>query len=143
MRGEGWRVDYTCIDADTPQPSIAAALLAAAERHCASEVLATRPGEWRLIAMLDDLPLGVRVLEDDRFIATAAEFAAWAEGSKDLRMEWFYREMRRKTGLLMDGDRPVGGKWNYDHDIRKSPPKFFCRALTAHLRTGCPDRPGT
>ena len=34
-------------------------------------------------------------------------------------MEYFYREMRRKTGLLMEGDKPVGGKWNYDAENRK------------------------
>jgi deoxyribodipyrimidine photolyase-related protein len=39
-----------------------------------------------------------------------------------LRMEYFYRELRRKTGLLMDGDKPEGGKWNYDHDNRKPAP---------------------
>jgi deoxyribodipyrimidine photolyase-related protein len=37
-------------------------------------------------------------------------------------MEYFYREMRRKTGLLMDGDDPEGGKWNFDHDNRKPAP---------------------
>ena len=46
--------------------------------------------------------------EDDRFLCSDAEFEAWAEGRKQLRMEWFYREMRRKTGLLMEGDQPAG-----------------------------------
>jgi deoxyribodipyrimidine photolyase-related protein len=46
------------------------------------------------------------MLEDDRFLASHAEFEAWAEGRKQLRMEWFYREMRRKTGLLMEGTSP-------------------------------------
>ncbi|MEM1398699.1 MAG: cryptochrome/photolyase family protein, partial [Pseudomonadota bacterium] len=41
---------------------------------------------------------------------------------KQLRMEYFYRDMRRKTGLLMDGDEPVGGKWNFDAENRKRPP---------------------
>ena len=36
------------------------------------------------------------------------------------RMEYFYREMRRKTGYLMDGDEPEGGEWNYDEDNRES-----------------------
>nr|MCU0855901.1 cryptochrome/photolyase family protein [Paracoccaceae bacterium] len=75
--------------------------------------------EWRLIARLGELPLKVHLHEDDRFIASRAEFEAWAEGRKQLRMEWFYREMRRKTGLLMDGGEPAGGKWNFDHDNRK------------------------
>ena len=38
-------------------------------------------------------------------------------------MEFFYREMRRETGLLMEGDQPAGGQWNYDHDNRKRLPK--------------------
>ncbi len=123
MRAEGWQVDYTRLDDAQPHETIASALLAAAEAHGADEVIATRPGEWRLIEMLENLPLDVTVLEDDRFVATEREFADWARGRKELRMEWFYREMRRKTGLLMEGDAPVGGKWNYDHDNRKAPPK--------------------
>jgi deoxyribodipyrimidine photolyase-related protein len=82
-------------------------------------VLATKPGEWRLVRALEDLPLPVRLLEDDRFLCSEAEFAAWAKGRKQLRMEWFYRDMRRKTGLLMEGDQPAGGQWNFDHDNRK------------------------
>ncbi len=122
LRGAGWQVDYTALDADAPVASIAEALIAASERHGTTEAVATRPGEWRLIAALDELPLSVTVLEDDRFVASHAEFDAWAEGRKELRMEWFYREMRRKTGLLMDGDKPVEGKWNFDHDNRKPAP---------------------
>ncbi|MFY0022514.1 cryptochrome/photolyase family protein, partial [Acinetobacter baumannii] len=56
---------------------------------------------------------------DDRFLCSHAEFDAWAEGRKTLRMEFFYREMRRKTGLLMEDGNPVGGKWNYDAENRK------------------------
>ena len=58
-------------------------------------------------------------MPDTRFIASKGEFASWAEGRKQLRMEYFYRDMRRKTGLLMDGDAPEGGQWNYDKDNRK------------------------
>lgn len=123
MTADGWHVDYSRLDADEPHGTIASALLSAAEAYGADEVIATRPGEWRLIEMLEDLPLDVTVLEDDRFVATEKEFAEWARGRKELRMEWFYREMRRKTGLLMEGDAPVGGKWNYDRENRKAPPK--------------------
>ncbi|MEO0918212.1 MAG: cryptochrome/photolyase family protein, partial [Pseudomonadota bacterium] len=76
----------------------------------------------RLIEALEELPLNVTMLEDDRFVASHADFGAWAESRKELRMEYFYREMRRKTGLLMDGDKPVQGKWNFDHDNRKPAP---------------------
>jgi deoxyribodipyrimidine photolyase-related protein len=115
----GWTVAYTCLDDDASSGTIAGELLRRAEEHGASEVIATRPGEWRLIAALDDMPLKLRQLPDDRFIASLAEFDDWAAGRKELRMEYFYRQMRRKTGLMMDGDDPAGGKWNFDHDNRK------------------------
>ena len=59
------------------------------------------------------------IKEDDRFICSHARFEEWAKGRKQLRMEYFYREMRKATGLLMDGDQPEGGKWNYDAENRK------------------------
>ena len=81
-------------------------MLRRAEQTGAAEVLATEPGEWRLINALKYAPIKVRVLPDDRFIASHNEFEDWAKGRKQLRMEYFYRDMRRKTGLLMDGDEP-------------------------------------
>ncbi|SIO03207.1 cryptochrome/photolyase family protein [Vannielia litorea] len=119
LEEDGWQVAYTRLDDDENAGSIPGELLRRAEEHGAREVLATRPGEWRLIEALETCPLDVSLLEDTRFIATHAEFERWAEGRKALRMEYFYREMRRKTGLLMEGDKPAGGKWNYDHDNRK------------------------
>jgi deoxyribodipyrimidine photolyase-related protein len=38
-------------------------------------------------------------------------------------MEFFYRDMRRRHGYLMDGGQPAGGKWNYDAENRKALPK--------------------
>jgi len=122
LQGEGWHVRYTRLDDPDNSGSIPGELLRRAEEVGATEVLATEPGEWRLIAALEDGPLPVHQFPDDRFLASHAEFDAWAEGRKELRMEYFYRDMRRKTGLLMDGDKPEGGKWNYDHDNRKPAP---------------------
>jgi deoxyribodipyrimidine photolyase-related protein len=119
LEADGWRVLYTRLDDPGNAGSIPGELLRRAAETGATEVLATEPGEWRLIARLNEVPLTLHLFEDDRFLASHAEFAAWAEGRKQLRMEWFYREMRRKTGLLMEGDAPAGGKWNYDHDNRK------------------------
>ncbi|TAG17231.1 MAG: cryptochrome/photolyase family protein, partial [Rhodobacterales bacterium] len=116
---EGWRVAYTRLDDPENAQTISGELLRRAAEFGATEVLATKPGEWRVLQNLQDLPLPVTVLEDDRFIASEAEFAAWADGRKQLRMEWFYRDMRRKTGLMMEGDQPAGGQWNFDHDNRK------------------------
>ncbi|NRB00515.1 MAG: cryptochrome/photolyase family protein [Rhodobacteraceae bacterium] len=117
----GWTVAYTRLDDPENTGSIVGELLRRASDTGADAVIATRPGEWRLIEALGTAPLPVTQLEDTRFIARHSEFDAWAEGRKELRLEYFYREMRRKTGLLMDGDQPEGGKWNFDHDNRKPP----------------------
>ena len=63
----------------------------------------------------------VEILDDDRFFCRIDEFKQWAANRKQLRMEYFYREMRKTHHVLMDGDVPVGGKWNYDHSNRKPP----------------------
>ncbi len=122
LRGAGWRVLYTPLDDPENAGSICGELLRRADETGATEVLATEPGEWRLIETLRHCPVPVALCEDDRFIASHAEFESWAEGRKSLRMEYFYREMRRKTGLLMEGDTPAGDKWNFDHENRKPAP---------------------
>ena len=122
LRADGWQVAYAEIDDSENGQSIPAELLRRAEQFGAAEVIATEPGEYRLIEALKHTPIKVHLLEDDRFLASHAMFEGWAKGRKQLRMEYFYREMRRKTDLLMEGDQPEGGKWNYDHDNRKPAP---------------------
>ena len=122
LREDGWTVAYTKLDDAKNSGSIGGELLRHADEHDAGEVIATEPGEWRLISLLEDLPLPVHQFQNDLFIASHKTFEAWAEGRKQLRMEYFYRDMRRQTGLLMEGDKPVGGKWNFDHDNRKPAP---------------------
>ncbi|WP_300060845.1 cryptochrome/photolyase family protein [uncultured Roseobacter sp.] len=122
LRDDGWDVRYTQLDDTQTAGSIVGELLRRAEETGASEVLATEPGEWRLIDKLKHAPITTHILPDDRFIASHQEFEDWAEGRKALRMEYFYREMRRKTGLLMEGSDPVEGKWNFDHENRKPAP---------------------
>jgi len=82
-------------------------------------------GEWRVQQAIEEWPdkfaCEVEILPDDRFVATRSEFAQWAGDRQHLTMEYFYREMRRKTGLLIKDGKPVGGKWNYDADNRKPP----------------------
>ena len=122
LRDEGWQVAYTRLDDPENTGSITGELIRRAAEFDVAGVVYTEPGEWRLISALGDMPIKSHCLPDDRFIASHAEFEAWTEGRKQLRMEYFYRDMRRKTGLLMDGDKPEGGKWNYDHDNRKPAP---------------------
>jgi deoxyribodipyrimidine photolyase-related protein len=120
LRAEGWQVAYSRLDDPENSQTISGELLRRAAEFGAGEVLATKPGEWRVLQDLEALPVPVRVLADDRFLCSEAEFAAWAEGRKELRLEWFYRDMRRKTGLLMEGAKPAGAQWNFDHDNRKA-----------------------
>ncbi len=122
LERDGWKVLYTQLDDTENAGSIVGELLRRAEQTSTTRVLATEPGEWRLIEALQAAPLDVELVQDDRFIATHAEFETWAEGRKQLRMEYFYRDMRRKTGLMMEGDAPAGDKWNFDHDNRKPAP---------------------
>ena len=117
-----WRVHYLRYG-EHDFNSLFDALLA----HCddADELIVTHCGEYRLQQQINDvwphqLPCPVRCLEDDRFICSREEFARWARGKKQLRMEFFYREMRRKTGLLMEGNEPVGGQWNFDSENRSA-----------------------
>ncbi len=119
LREKGWQVAYTRLDDTDNTGSITGELIRRAEETGARSVIATQPGEWRLREALDGLPLPVTVLPDDRFLCPPAVFRDWAKGRKVMRMEHFYRLMRRRTGYLMEGEDPVGGKWNYDHDNRK------------------------
>ena len=56
----------------------------------------------------------------DLFLCSRTEFAAHAEGRKQLRMEFFYREMRKRHAVLVDDGKPTGGDWNFDSENRKS-----------------------
>jgi deoxyribodipyrimidine photolyase-related protein len=122
LKADGWRVAYSRLDDEDNPQAIDKILLQRAAEHGAEEVIVTEPGEWRLIRLLDEVPLTVRTQPDTRFIASHQEFENWAKGRKQSRMEYFYRDMRRKTGLLMEGDAPAGGQWNYDHENRKPAP---------------------
>ena len=122
LEADGWTVAYSQLDSNENAGSIVGELLRRAQETGAESVICTEPGEWRLVNKLTHAPIKTTILPDDRFLASHTEFEDWAEGRKQLRMEYFYRDMRRKTGLLMDGDQPEGGQWNFDHDNRKPAP---------------------
>ena len=121
----GWKIDYRRFDSAAANPNFTAAVEHALTTHNLDQIIVTKPGEYRLAEEMstwaDTLSCSVTLCDDDRFFATTDEFATWAEGRKQLRMEYFYREMRRKTGLLMQEGEPVGGQWNYDADNRQPP----------------------
>lgn len=67
--------------------------------------------------------LGVEVVKTNQMLCHYEDFAQWAGDSERLLMEDFYRWQRRRLGILMDGNAPAGGKWNYDAENRLPPPK--------------------
>ncbi|OPF61767.1 deoxyribodipyrimidine photolyase [Hydrogenophaga sp. H7] len=87
-------------------------------------LILTAPGDWRVLQALRAvaaqaaLPLELR--DDTHFFSTVREFAAHAQGRKQLRLEYWYRALRQKHGVLMDGQQPAGGQWNFDADNRES-----------------------
>ena len=88
------------------------------------QVHLTECGDWRLEQSLRHCGVPIHWHQDSRFLCTREAFAAWAKGRKQLRMEFFYREMRRTSGLLLNPDgTPEGGAWNFDADNRKALPK--------------------
>jgi len=123
----GAEVRYVTLDDPANTGVLDQEILRATEGGGFDRVVLTEPGEWRLAQAFEALRLAlpslVEILPDDRFICDRAAFEAWAAGRNELRMEFFYREMRRKTGLLMDGDKPVGGQWNFDAENRKRLPR--------------------
>ncbi len=124
LREAGWlNVDYRRLDDPANSGSLRGEVARAVKTHKPARVMVTSPGEWRLLEDMrgwaEDIGVPVDIRDDDRFICSGREFATWADGRKQLRMEFFYRDMRRKTGLLMEGDQPAGGQWNFDHDNRK------------------------
>ena len=141
LRAGGWQVDYVKLDDPGNTGTLRDEVQRALMRHDLSSVVATEPGEWRLMDEMRGWP-ETQLLPDDRFLADRAGFAAWADGRKGLRMEHFYRLMRRKTGLLMEGDQPAGGRWNFDAENRQPaaadlriprPPRFAPDPVTRQV----------
>ena len=131
----GWTVDYVTLDAPDNRGSFTSEVARAVERHQPRAIHVTEPGEWRVRSMIESwetrFAIPVTIHEDDRFLCSHAEFDSWAAARNQLRMEFFYRDMRRKTGLLMtDAGEPEGGQWNYDADNRKPAPD--CDLLMPH-----------
>jgi deoxyribodipyrimidine photolyase-related protein len=103
------------------------ALAASLRAQPVQRVVLTEPGEWRVQQALtraaQEAGVAIEFREDRHFLCTRAKFEAHAKGRKQLRMEYFYREMRQRHQVLMEGDakdQPAGGQWNFDADNREA-----------------------
>ena len=124
LKSQKWPLHYTRLDDAHNAGTLADELDKAIQTLHPQQLVMTAPGEWRVlqslrgIAKKHHLPLEVR--DDTHFFSTVREFAEHAKGRKQLRQEFFYRELRQKTGILMDGKKPIGDQWNFDEDNRGS-----------------------
>lgn len=161
LRKAGYTVHYRTL-ADTGRRSLVQEVAALCKQHGYASIDMAEPGEWRLeqefLKFAKSENLKFRLLEDTHYLCSRSEFAKWASGYKQMRMEYFYREMRKRTGVLMEGAEPAGGKWNFDADNRSAfpkagpgditPPAFFepdeiTQAVFAEVEENFPDHPGT
>lgn len=124
LQARQWPLTYTTLDAPDNPGSLEAVLTADITRLQPTALVMAAPGDWRVlqairaVAVAAALPLDLR--DDRHFFTTVRDFAAHAKGRKQLRLEYWYRELRQKNGILMEGDQPEGGQWNFDADNRES-----------------------
>jgi deoxyribodipyrimidine photolyase-related protein len=127
LRQTGYRVEYIELDSAVTT-GLVEQYVACLQKHAIQQALCLEPGDWRLKEQLQSqfkaAAITVQLPEDPHFLCDHAEFSAWATGLKSLRMEFFYRNMRRKHKVLLDAaGEPEGGQWNFDADNRKGFPK--------------------
>ena len=121
LRERSYRVEYIELSPPATAPmTFADALRRSVQQFRPQQVIVVEPGEWRVLAELRQTVPTLVVRPDRHFLCSREEFAAHVAGRKQLRLEFFYREMRRRHGVLMEGDQPVGGVWNFDTENRGS-----------------------
>ena len=124
LRARGVPLVYTRLDDVDNCGTLAAELAKTIAKLQPAALVLTAPGDWRVLqslrAVAAEHQLALDLRDDTHFFSTVREFAAHAKGRKQLRLEYWYRELRHKHGVLMDGTHPVGGQWNFDADNRDS-----------------------
>lgn len=118
LRHRGFVVDYRQLDDAENRGSLLTELQAAEKRHKPKKIIWVEAGEYRLVEEFKQLKTPIEARPDRHFFASVDDFRDHAKGRKQLRLEYFYREMRRRFKILMDKDKPVGGDWNYDEENR-------------------------
>jgi len=126
VAARGWPIEYVQLNA-TSEPSLGARLGDALRRNHPQALRLVEAGEWRMqqeiAAVCEHEGIALQVCDDAHFMCSNREFEQWAHGKRELRMEFFYRMMRRNFNVLMEGSEPIGGQWNYDVDNRSAYPK--------------------
>ena len=122
QQGTGRRVLYHSLS--ERQRSLSSALQKTITENQIKKVVLTKPGDFRVEKSLSDIlnkhNQNYEIMRDSHFICDPHDFKSFGANDKKLRMEFFYRRLRKETGYLMEGNLPVGGKWNYDEQNRGS-----------------------
>ena len=139
----GRRVEYRKLNAKGNDGSLDPELRKAITRFKPEAVVVVEPGEYRVEQLLKRvaaaLDVRLEIRPDRHFFCSRAEFAGWAKAHGQLRMEFFYRDMRKKSGILMERAKPEGERWNFDAENRKSFGKAGPGMLLATPRSFPPD----
>ena len=126
LQEQGYHVIYIKLEKQPSKSSFESTLTSIIKDHSISKIIVTEPSEFRVYEKVNlwEKLYNIKVIieNDDRFLCTHDEFKSWAM-SRQLRMEHFYRTMRKKHSILMDNGKPTGGQWNYDSENRKPPKK--------------------
>ncbi|NCX50787.1 MAG: cryptochrome/photolyase family protein, partial [Burkholderiaceae bacterium] len=124
LRQEKIALHYSELDDPNNTQSIEGELARTIALCNPSRLMMTAPGDWRVLEKIKQLALQtgieLEIREDRYFFSTVREFFEHAKGRKQLRLEYWYRELRKKHRVLMDGDSPAGGEWNFDSENRSS-----------------------
>ena len=124
LEDEDFDVIYSALTNPDTCTSIAAELQRQIKAESIERLVCVTPGDARVGAAIKEVCRKANVeldaLDDTHFLSTVQDFRDHADGRKSLIMEYFYRELRKRTGILMDGNDPVGGQWNYDSDNRET-----------------------
>ena len=125
LRKAGYNIDYIQLDDAENSGSFRGEVNRVIARHAPEQIIVTHPGEYRVLQDMktwqETFSLPVEIRDDDRFLCGLDEFRNWAKDRTQLRMEFFYRDMRKKYGILLENGKPVGGQWNFDAQNRKPP----------------------
>ncbi|MCX7664325.1 MAG: cryptochrome/photolyase family protein [Gemmataceae bacterium] len=125
QKAQGHQVYYTELDDPENRQSLGAELQRAIDRDPPQKVVMVEAGDFRVQQQLQQATQAKRipleVLPDAHFHCSRQEFEEHAQSRKQLRLEFFYREMRQKTGYLMNSlGKPIGDAWNFDTSNRKT-----------------------
>jgi deoxyribodipyrimidine photolyase-related protein len=159
---EGRPLRYVDLEDPENTQSLQGEISRALEIHRPEAMVAVLPGDWRVQRELESagrvagVPLWF--LDDRHFTVTPEEYKNWLGSKKAPRMEFFYRWQRQRHGILMDGDLPVLGRWNFDAENRESvrdprhrkaiptryecPPDAVTEEVLETVARNFPDNPG-